>query len=186
MVGTYRNKDRVVILEQKTAAGVLWGKTDKGWISLEYVTLDAPEPPATEPPAPTEPEPITGTVKVNISLRVRKGPGTSYAVCDYYYNGNRVTITETKTVGSSVWGKTEKGWISLNYVVVDKTPEDNSFMVTITASVRLNVRSGPGTANKIVGGLDRGVKVRIYETKMVGSTKWGRTDLGWISMNYTK
>ena len=31
-------------------------------------------------------------------------------------NGEKVTVTEQKTVGSVTWGKTNKGWISMKYV----------------------------------------------------------------------
>ena len=59
---------------------------------------------------------MTGTVKVNDALRVRKGPGTSYAVVGTLYNKTRVTIYETQKVGSSTWGRIKTGWISMNYV----------------------------------------------------------------------
>jgi probable enterotoxin D len=38
--------------------------------------------------------PLTGTVKVNSSLSVRKGPGTNYAVIGSLKNGDKVTILE--------------------------------------------------------------------------------------------
>lgn len=36
-VGTYKKGDVVTIYEEKKAGGQLWGRTDKGWICMEYV-----------------------------------------------------------------------------------------------------------------------------------------------------
>ena len=41
---------------------------------------------------------------VSTSLRMREGPGTSHATLSYLYPGMFVTIYETTTVGSTVWG----------------------------------------------------------------------------------
>ena len=165
---------------------------------------EAPKPSEPEETKPTEPEKeepakpavlMTGTVKVNDVLRIRKGAGTSYAVVGYLYNKDRVNIYETKQVGSSTWGRMDKGWISLNYVVLDKTesseptkPEQSrptTIKGTVTADC-LRVRAGAGTGYKVVGYLYQGAKVEILETKQVGSTTWGRIKTGWISMDYVK
>ena len=130
----YHNKgDRVEIFETKWVGNINWGKVKDGWIAMGYVTLDekAPEkePEATQPTEPEEPKPtepekqpekeetskpsvlMTGTVKVNDVLRIRKGAGTGYAVVGYLHNKDRVNIYETKKVGSSTWGRMDKGWI---------------------------------------------------------------------------
>ena len=214
----YHNKgDRVEIFETKWVGNINWGKLKDGWIAMGYVKLDekAPEkePEATQPTEPEEPKPtepekqpekeetskpsvlMTGTVKVNDVLRIRKGAGTGYAVVGYLHNKDRVNIYETKKVGSSTWGRMDKGWISLNYVVLDKTessgttkPEESkptTIKGTITADC-LRVRSGAGTNYKVVGYLYQGAKVEILETKQVGFSTWGRIKTGWISMNYVK
>ena len=138
---------------------------------------------------------MTGTVKVSDALRIREGAGTSYAVVGYLYNKDRVNIYETKQVGSSTWGRVDEGWISLNYVVLDKTESsdttkpDESKPTTIKGTVTadcLRVRSGAGTNYEVVGYLYQGAKVEILETKQVGSTTWGRIKNGWISMDYVK
>ena len=77
-----------------------------------------PEPtePAPTEPAPTEPEEtkVTGKVKANGGLAVRKGPGTGYARVKYLKNGAKVTILEQKKVGSMTWGRISSGWISMS------------------------------------------------------------------------
>lgn len=56
---------------------------------------------------------------------------------------------------------------------------------TIVNCVELNIRTGVGTIYPAVGRYKKGDKVVVYETKKNGTTKWGRTDKGWISMKYT-
>lgn len=55
----------------------------------------------------------TGTVQVNTSLRIRSGPGTSYAITGKLKNGDTVTITEE----CKGWGRLQQGgWVCLDYI----------------------------------------------------------------------
>ena len=94
-IGTYMKGDTVEILAQVHT----WGYTEKGWIFLSYV----------EEVAPTY---TTGTGNVTIGLNIRKEPNADSEAVGTYKEGDFVTITEVN--GS--WGKTDKGWINLNYV----------------------------------------------------------------------
>lgn len=184
VAGYLYNGDRVEILEQQMVGTMVWGKIDKGWISLSYVTLDKSE--AQDPPADTAKVVATGTVKVNEFLRIRSGPGTSYSLVDYLTNGTRVEILETKDSESMTWGKISNGWISLDYVVLDQKGQETPKVVTGTVKVNdyLRIRSGAGTSYAIAGYLSNGAKVEILEQKTVGSTVWGKTEKGWISLDY--
>lgn len=48
----------------------------------------------------------------------------------------------------------------------------------------LNIRSGPGTQYDVLGVLNMGNQVRIYEQRTVDGTLWGLTETGWVSMSY--
>ena len=48
----------------------------------------------------------------------------------------------------------------------------------------VNVRSGAGIGNAIVGKILNGTQVTILEVKVVGTAKWGRVTQGWICMDY--
>ena len=203
VTGYLNNGDRVEILEQQIAGAMIWGRIDKGWISLSYVVLDKEEPkpepkpeqnPTTPPEEKPQPAPetkpdvqATGTVKVVDFLRVRSGPGTNYAVAGYLSNGDKVNILETKDSGSMTWGKLEQGWISLDYVVLDKK-ETQTPAVTVTGRIQVNdflrIRTGPGTSYAIAGFLEKDTKVTILEQKTVGNTTWGKIEKGWISLDY--
>lgn len=201
-VGKYPGGTRIEIFAQLMVSGQKWGRTDKGWVCMDYVRLEdstPTEPPATtepettapptEPPRETEPEQpkaVTGTVTAS-GLNIRRTPATG-AVVGGYKRGDKVTILEQKQVNGTTWGRTDRGWISLAYVQLDAAQEDQTIQgteATVTADV-LRIRTGPGTGNAIVGTYKRDQKVIILETRRVGTTTWGRTDLGWICMAYVK
>ena len=203
-VATYIPGTRITIYETTTVAGQKWGRTDKGWVCMIYVVLDSQLPPApgtqpeqpetgkpeTDKPAEEKPEQgttgATGTVTAT-GLNIRSGAGTHNPIVDYYRRGDKVTILEQKVVSGVYWGRTDKGWISLAHVKMDSTGGNvpAGFSGTVTATA-LNIRKGPGTGNAHVGTYYRGDKVTILETTKVGATTWGRTDKGWICMDYVK
>ena len=185
VVAYLNNGDRVEVLEQKIIGSMVWGKINQGWISLSYVTLDRTEEPE-KPADTTEKVVATGTVKVNDFLRIRSGPGTSYDLVDYLARDARVNILEMQQSGSVTWGRIDKGWISLDYVALDKKQEETPKSVTGTVKVEdfLRIRAGAGTSYVIAGYLSDDTKVEILEQKKVGVTTWGRIDKGWISLDY--
>jgi uncharacterized protein YgiM (DUF1202 family) len=134
---------------------------------------------------------VTGTVNVNEFLRIRSGAGTNYALVGYYHPGDKITITEFKKAQGMEWGRTDRGWVSMIYIVLDgnnKPAEDkNETANTLTGTVNgigLRIRKGAGTNYAIVGTLTIGDKVTILETKTVSGMKWGRITKGWISLDY--
>ncbi len=200
-VGAYPWGTKVTILETKLVGSSTWGRTDKGWISLNYVKLDPiqeetkpedtkpTEPEDTKPSAPettnppAQPEKTMGTITGD-SLRIRSGAGISYSVKGYLNKGDRVEILEIKVVGKMTWGKISKGWISMDYVKLDTTEPTKAQTGKVTQGVNLRVRSGPSENYAITGFISGGTAVTILETKLVGSTLWGRVDKGWVLMDY--
>ena len=205
-VGTYQKGEKVNITLQCTVDGNRWGKTDKGWISLNYVklsTVQSPtEPPTelpTEPPVETPTEPkdeviATGEIVGCNSLRIRAGAGTKYQQVGSLAGGTRVSLYELTGSGNQKWARIDQGWISMNYVqLVDDTVNDSddiseSNQEPVTGYVvncdALNIRAGVGTQYSKVGKLPVGTEVTILETRKLGNTLWGRIDKGWVSMDY--
>ena len=206
IVGKLYLGDRVEIFEQKTVNGVLWGRCELGWVNMRsYIKLETVTETVggtTEPEQkPDEPEqkpdvdkPVTvtktyGTVIKTTSLNIRKTPDGM--VVGWLGLGQRVEILEQKEVGGRLWGRCEQGWICMrSYVkletvteVVGGTEKPSTETGKITASC-LNIRSGAGTNNAIVGQYYRGDTIEILEKKTVNGTTWARTDKGWISMAY--
>ena len=170
-------------MEKKTVNGTVWGRTDKGWISLDYVSLTEPEaptePPVTEPPA--EQFPITGTVSSE-RLNIRATANGRYL--GYYVRSSRITILEKKMVGNTPWGRTDKGWVCLDYVILDENTAE-PVEKTVTSDI-LRIRRGPGTEYWVVKAVYKGAKVTILQTMNVSGVLWGRTVDGWLCMEYVK
>ncbi len=192
IVGYLNPGDRVQILEQRTVDNIVWGKISEGWISMAYVDLEGEEKePEKEPEKPnntqTDKNAVWGTIdKVNVSLNIRSGPGVGYEQVGVYNKDERVKITERKTVTGTVWGKTDKGWISLDYVTLDDNAAQANKTYTVIAD-RLNIRSGPSTDNSIVSWVDYGAKVTVLEVKTNDQgQRWGKLSNGWVSMDYLK
>ena len=206
VIGWLSAGETVTITEQKTVNGTPWGKTAKGWVCMNYISVTGGSSNNTNTgntgntaggTTDSTTNGIKGVVSASGSmLRVRSGPGSSYAITGYLDDGSEVEILEQKTVGATVWARISKGWISMNYVKVTggstttapETGSNNSSSTTTGTVIAdiLNVRSGAGTNNRIVGRLYNGQKVTILETKVVNGTTWGRISTGWISMDYIR
>ena len=188
IVGHYKHNTRVVILEQIIHNGVTWGRTDLGWVSMQYIKLDIVGG------ADGDDEGVLGTVVTQTGLNIRSGPGAHYPVVASYHSGTRIRILEQRKVGDTYWGRTELGWVSMQYVKLDTpspvlpdVPQDTTGIpCVVTAQSGLNIRSGPGTGYPVVGNYRSGDRIMILEQKLVETIAWGRTDKGWISMQYVK
>ncbi|MGM9550264.1 MAG: SH3 domain-containing protein [Faecousia sp.] len=167
-VGTLTYGDRVEILEKSGD----WGRISKGWISLNYVYQDGT----------TGSKSAKGVVTVD-GLHIRSGPGTKYDSVGSYSSGDRVKVLEQFTYGDTTWGCTDKGWISMSYVYVDGTDVGKTVEGTVTTD-ELNIRSGPGTTYDSVGKLNTDEVIQVLYQLEVGSTTWGCTSKGWVSLDY--
>ncbi len=183
VVGYLSTGDRVEILEKKTNGSMVWGKISNGWISLDYVDLDSDkvEPEKPEQGTPTS---ITGTIVFTDELRIRSGAGTEHEILGYLNRGTRVHITEQKEHDGMMWGKIDRGWISMDYVEVDSDHAAESKMGTVHVGDMLCIRNGAGTSYAINGYLYNGDRVEITEVKSAEGMQWGRISRGWISLDY--
>lgn len=189
VIGSYYRGDVMKITQLKTVGITTWGKTAKGWINMHYIRQLT--------------SPIEGVVIECTGLSVRSGPGTAYERLEVLNSGDKVTILEIETVNGSKWGRISKGWVSMDYIRMNvegalEPDEDRMHYIEVTTSLPeggktvtvtgdlLRIRSGAGLSYPILGGYLRGTQVVILEQKLVGATVWGRTDKGWISMDYVK
>lgn len=194
VVDTLQAGEKVVILQQKSVGSSVWGRIENGWISMSYVILDKTTEPENNPGSSQPTEGKTGTITCDL-LNVRSGAGVNYGIVGHYNKNDTVTITQQKTVGATTWGKTAKGWVSMDYVSLKSEstgkPDNNQGSTseitgTVTSDDVLRIRSGAGTSYGVVGFLNPGTKVTILEKKTVGATTWGKIAKGWISMDYVK
>jgi len=187
--GAYNKGDVITILETKDG----WGRTNKGWIKLEYVNTnstsvntntnkdndkDDDKPAANITSNGSTTVILRGVVKVT-DLNVRSEGSTNGDRLGNLTYGDRVEIMEK----SGNWGRTKDGWICLDYIYQDGTTGSKTASGVITAD-ELNIRSGPGKGYGTVGSYKEGNSVTILEQFTYNGTTWGCTNQGWISMDY--
>ena len=170
-LGSLTYGTRVEIMEKSDN----WGRTKDGWICLDYIYQDGTTG------SKTAEGYVTGD-----QLNIRSGPGTGYASVGSYNEGDKVTILEQFTYNGTTWGCTNQGWISMKYVDIGETDteEDDGTITGTVIGNGLNIRSGAGSDYPAVGSLNYGDRVTILEEKKVGDTTWGKTEDGWISLDY--
>lgn len=66
-----------------------------------------------------------------------------------------------------------------------EAPAQTGEKKTVT-STNLNIREEASSKSDKVGSYKKGDEVTVYEQKKVGTQYWGRTDDGWICMDYVK
>ena len=74
----------------------------------------------------------------------------------------------------------------MGYVKLDDAVDSGTGRTVTVIADLLCIRKAPGTGNAVVGSYRYGQQVIILETTRVGATSWGRTDKGWICMDYVK
>ena len=158
-------------------------KKPKLWVSLTCLLLCATilvacavNPKTAGSSADMNSTEVTGEITCADRLNIREKPDLLSAVVGNYYNGAIVTILETK----DGWGRTDMGWISMDYVTTidDTTLDDPAESAPVPN--KLNIRKEPDASSAVVGQYSNGTTITILETK----DGWGRTDQGWIHMDY--
>ena len=168
----------VTVYEQTTVNGETWGRIDQGWVHMGYIYLGNGSPAAGSGGY------TTGTVCNTDALRIRSAAGTHNEKVGLLSRGTVVIITETTQVGNITWGKIDAGWISLEYVQLsDSSIPVNSTTRTVNTD-SLRIRAGAGTNYECIGGYFQGDQVVITEQTTVNGRSWGRTEKGWICMDY--
>ena len=109
----YLSKGTIVkVTEVRTINNEKWGKTSNGWISMAYFKEISS--------SDSDVNAVYGTIKADC-LRVRSNAGTKYSIVGYLYDGAKVEILDTKKdTSGTTWGKIINGWISMDYVVLNK------------------------------------------------------------------
>ena len=185
--GSYNKGDVVTILETKNG----WGRTNKGWVKMEYVNTSGTttNTPSDNTSNSNNTTASTGNGSTTVQFRgivtakqlnIRASATKDSESIGSYSYGARVEILEK----SGDWGRTSKGWISLNYVYQDGTTGSNTAKGTVTAGGGLNIRSGPGKGYNSVGTYADGDSVTVLEQFTYDGVTWGCTNKGWISMAY--
>ncbi len=178
VVGSLDEGTKVAIYEQVQVGDKTWGRIKAGWISMEYIKLQNEVN-----------EEITTTHSIIATvtgeyLNIRSGPSVNYRAVGGLYAGDKVQITELCIVGKTMWGKSIKGWVCMDYIKIDGTPNGELRLSGTVNANPLTIRSGPGADKDAIGSYVYGDKVMITQLEAVGYVAWGKTDKGWICMSY--
>lgn len=180
-----------------------------GWAYADYLSTSAGSTPAPAPTTPSVPgisDTVVTTMRTTTRLNIRTGPGTSYDIITTLVNGATVEIMGDAQNGFYPirYGQT-KGWMSADYLTTNgagtpgppsEAPVPNpsapgsvavgdTVVGTMTVSVGLNLRQGPGTNYNVILVMPGGSTVSI-----MGSAQSGFYPItfhgtkGWASADY--
>ena len=192
LVTTLANGTPVTITEQTTYIGKGWAHIEQGWVCMDYVKMG------------TAPSTGTGTGSGSISImttvpagaiavgyanedvKIRSGSGLGYPEVGSVKKGNSIVIYEKKLDGGMSWGRTDSGWVCLSYLTITGIGVSGSGnMGTIArCGFTANIRGSATSVGALMGKVMISSRVVVYEIQDNGGERWGRTDLGWISMEY--
>lgn len=141
-----------------------WVRIGDGWVSTEFFYVEGT----------TADDATTGIVTTN-DLNVRTGPDTSFMRVTQYMENDSVEILAEV----NGWGYTEQGWISMMYV---ELPEPVYTTGSATVTIGLNIREEPNASSALLDTYTEGDQITILEVQ----DGWGRTDKGWINLDYVK
>ena len=195
LVTTLPNGTNVKIYEKTNVLGKDWARIDQGWVCMDYVRLGTQ---ATVPNGGTNGG--TGNVTIittvpagaiavgyaNQDINIRSGSGLGYPEVGSVKKGNSVVIYENKLDGGMSWGRTDNGWVCTSYLTITGIGVSGSGnMGTIArCGFTANVRNSASSNGALMAKVMISSRVAVHETTTVGTETWGRTDLGWISMQY--
>lgn len=204
IVHTLDAGDEVTVnrVETVPVTGLTWAYIPlKGWVQTDYLdmtnvtltgstTTPAGSGSTTATTAPAATTPTTGgntsitsgksgTVTAS-ELRIRQSAASTAAVVGSYKKGDKVTVLET----SNGWGRTDKGWISLNYVSFGTTTGTTNTGTTgtttgtttttggtkgVVTATQLNIRESAATTAAQKGSYSYGDRITIWKPATAGA-----------------
>lgn len=199
---------QVIVLEDS-----VWGyttkvgednRTYKGWVNLTTKSVTRNGAPTVESNTNTG---LAATVINTNNLKVRKTGATYGAQIGTLTMGTTMAVWEEKggwyKVDSNQNGTYDydgDGWVSGTYLNVFEASSGSTGSGTSSGNATgtiltgrgivantysgVNVRQGAGTGYAALGKMLPGTAVEILEVVTKGASKWGRTEKGWVCMDY--
>ena len=194
VLGNLKNGEKVTVLGKANGWAKISYQGKEGYVSLEFVKLEAGK--QEEKPAEniTNGTQEVGTINAT-SLRVRSAANTSSTILGTLKNGEKVTVLGKANGWAKINYQGKEGYVSLEFITIgkdsiDPTNPTNPGQVTeeravVNASL-LNVRKGPSTGAAAVGHLKNGETVTIIGKE----NGWAKVRFnggeGYVSLQFLK
>ncbi|MDT3494083.1 SH3 domain-containing protein [Bacillus toyonensis] len=181
VLGTLKNGEKVTVLGKANGWAKINYQGKEGYVSLEFVKLEAgkqEEKPAEDITNGTQ---EVGTINAT-SLRVRSAANTSSSVLGNLKNGEKVTVLGKANGWAKISYQGKEGYVSLEFVKLEAGKQEEKPAEDITNGTQevgtinatsLRVRSAANTSSTILGTLKNGKKVTVL----------GKAN-GWAKINY--
>ena len=144
---------------------------------------------------------VATIVNCTTSVNVRKGAGSSTAKIGEAKKGAQYTVLAVEgdwykiQYSSSTVGYVHKSYVSAKTVTenvpVETPAADNQIATVVNCKSSVNVRSGAGTSNGLVGSAKKDAQYKLLATVKVGTATWYKvqytpTKVGYIHGDYIK
>ncbi|MEM5629808.1 SH3 domain-containing protein [Bacillus toyonensis] len=181
VLGNLKNGEKVTVLEKANGWAKINYQGKEGYVSLEFVKLEAgkqEEKPAEDITNGTQ---EVGTINAT-SLRVRSAANTSSSVLGNLKNGEKVTVLGKANGWAKINYQGKEGYVSLEFVKLEAGKQEEKPAEDITNGTQevgtinatsLRVRSAANTSSSVLGNLKNGEKVTVL----------GKVN-GWAKINY--
>ena len=85
-----------------------------------------------------------------------------------------------------IWARIDQGWVCATYLTYTGLSVTGSGTAGTVARCfyTARVRANPGVSSALVGYVMVNSRLEIYEQQSYSGEMWGRTSIGWISMQY--
>lgn len=197
-VGSYKQGDKLRIINTANADGFLWGQVAKSetdntpvcWVALMYTNYESVK----NESGPNNSKVVAkATIRVNGYVNVRSDAGTDKQIVGALPNGTQVDLYETKYVNGIRWGRCKTGWFCLTYAEVSNlSDEGTSNDLGLTAYAFTGKMMGKyiyatpqATENKVEVAVGTEVTVTNLTLGSDGNT-WGKTSKGWVCVSNEK
>ncbi|OCA91221.1 hypothetical protein A8F94_05005 [Bacillus sp. FJAT-27225] len=124
-------------------------------------------------------------------LRIRKGPGTNFAIAGSLSMGAQVTIIEKSGLWSKINSKSGSGWVSTEFlkesapVVQTPAATKSGKNVQIVNADILNVRTSPSVTAEVTAKLKQGVEVTVLaESNGWSQISFSNGNKGWVTSEF--
>ena len=191
----------VTVYEQKTVDNALWGRIDQGWVAMSYIDLSSKTTTGTT----TGNTSISGgtlsgnTILTSVpsdaiavgfvntkNLNVRTDSGFGYTVTTTLPQYTNVVVYEQILKDGVIWARIDQGWVCATYLTYTGLSVTGSGTAGTVARCfyTARLRANPGVNSALVGYVMVNSRLEVYEQQSYSGEMWGRTSIGWISMQY--